>query len=179
MYKNHTIVILHNYYHEKSPEDIKDIGKQAHWISEILQSKGYDTRLMPFSLENLTLLSVMNKNNPIVVFNLVDSASNEESLAYLSSGLLEYMRIPYTGCTLDNLYITTNKVLTKQLLKEASIPTPWWFYRDENKTLLEESVTRFIIKPIKEDASIGLDEYSVVPSQKVIEILHEKKRSLC
>ncbi len=117
----------------------------------------------------------MNKNNPIVVFNLVDSASNEESLAYLSSGLLEYMRIPYTGCTLDNLYITTNKVLTKQLLKEASIPTPWWFYRDENKTLLEESVTRFIIKPIKEDASIGLDEYSVVPSQKVIEILHEKK----
>lgn len=175
MYKNYTIVILHNYCDKNSPQDILDIEIQAKWVSEILQSKGYTTLLMPFSLDNLSLLEKMNKNRSVLVFNLVDAALHEETLSYLPCGILDYMKLPYTGGTLDNLYITSNKVLTKQLLKEAAIPTPAWVCESETKALLDTSIERFIVKPTCEDASIGLDVHSIVASDAVLDILHTKK----
>ena len=174
MNKNNLIVILHNHYDTQSPEDIVDIGRQAQWINEILQAKGYSTLLMSFSLKNLTLLSTMNKKKPVVVFNLVDAAPEEESLSYLTAGLLDYLKLPYTGCSFDNLYITTNKVLTKRLLTNAAIPTPPWIYKDEKEALQDISNTQFILKPTCEDASIGLDENSIVSSDKIISLLQSK-----
>ena len=178
MYTNHTITILHNQIQSTSPEDVLDIERQAKWIAEILQKKGYKTLLVPFSLENLSPLLTMNKDNPILVFNLTDSAPGEENLAYLVPGLLEHMNLPYTGCSLQNLFVTTNKMLAKRVLKASGIDTPPWVCKDETEALQNNSIRRYIIKPISEDASIGLDESSIVSSETVVAELQAKEKTL-
>lgn len=178
MYKNHTITILHNQIHPTSPEDVLDIERQARWIAEILQEKGYKTLLVPFSLEALSMLVAMDRENPILVFNLTDSAPGEENLAYLVPGLLEHMNLSYTGCSLQNLFVTTNKMLAKRVLKAAGIDTPPWVCNGEAEALLDKTIRRYIIKPISEDASIGLDESSIVSSGTVVGKLKAKEEAL-
>ncbi len=178
MYIDHTIIILYNQILSTSPEDVLDIHRQAKWIEEILQGKGYKTLLVPFSLEALSMLATMNSNSPILVFNLVDSAPGEENLAYLVPGLLEHMHLPYTGCTLQNLFVTTNKMLAKRVLKAARIDTPPWVTKDETEALLHSAIKRYIIKPISQDASIGLDESSIVSAEHVVVELKAKEATL-
>ncbi|MFA6682059.1 MAG: ATP-grasp domain-containing protein [Sphaerochaeta sp.] len=178
MYTNHTIIVLHNKTGPSSPEDVLDIERQARWIAEILQQKGYDTLLAAFSLDTIPMLQSMDKENPILVFNLVDSEPGKENLAYLLPGILEHMELPYTGCTLENLFITTNKLLAKRVLKANSIDTPPWICKGEIDALQDRSLTRYIIKPISEDASIGLDESSIVSTESVLMQLSIKEQSL-
>ncbi len=178
MHTNHTIIVLHNQTHPTSPEDVLDIERQAKWIAEILQEKGYKTLLVPFSLDALPRLEAMNRLNPILVFNLVDSAPGEENLAYLVPGLLEHMKLPYTGCSLQNLFVTTNKMLAKRVLKASGIDTPPWVCKGETEALLDSTIRRYIIKPISEDASIGLDESSIVDAGTVVEGLQAKEEAL-
>ena len=178
MYTNHTIIVLHNQILPTSLEDVLDIERQAKWIEEILQEKGYKTLLVPFTLDNLTLLTTMNCDNPILVFNLTDSAPGEENLAYLVPGLLEHMNLPYTGCSLQNLFVTTNKMLAKRVLKAAGIGTPPWVCKDETEALKDSAIKRYIIKPISEDASIGLDESSIVSAETIITELKNKEGTL-
>ncbi|MBN2662178.1 MAG: ATP-grasp domain-containing protein, partial [Bacteroidales bacterium] len=105
---------------------------------------------------------------PDVVFNLFEGIKEHPDLIYLGAGLLESMKIPYTGCTLESIFISSNKVLTKQILCKNSILTPKWFTPQQ---LSKASVqTTYIIKPTSEDASIGITEKSVIqlPANEII-----------
>ncbi len=92
MYTHHTSTVLHNQTDASSPEDVLDIKRQAIWIEQIVQGKGYKTLRVPFSLEKFSMLASLNRENPLLVYNLVDS---EENLAYLVPGILEHMGLPY------------------------------------------------------------------------------------
>ncbi len=178
MYTNHTIIVLHNQTCPTSAEDVLDIERQAIWIAETLQEKGYKTLLVPFSLDTLSKLKAMESNTPLVVCNLVDSEPGNESLAYLVPGILEHMDLPYTGSSLQNLFITTNKMLAKRVMKAHGIATPPWVCRDETESLHDSTIKRYIIKPIAEDASIGLDESSIVSRGSVGAQLEAKEERL-
>lgn len=155
-----TAIILHNRIYENSPEDVLDIIRQAKWLEKILKDCGYKVLLMPFSPESISALSILKEATPIRVINLVDSAPGEESLSYLATGILEYLKIKYTGCSMKSLFITTDKILTKVMLKAAGILTPEWVY--ENETNGFYSGVKYIIKALSEDASIGLTDKSVM-----------------
>ncbi|MDY0290095.1 MAG: ATP-grasp domain-containing protein [Sphaerochaeta sp.] len=178
MYTHHTIAVLHNQTDPTSPEDVLDIERQAIWIEEILREKGYKTLLVPFSLEKLSNLASMDSEKALLVFNLVDSEPGAANLAYLVPGILDHMRLPYTGCSLENLFVTTNKMLAKRVLQAHGIDTPPWVCTGETEALKQSAIKRYIIKPIAEDASIGLDESSIVSSEEVVEKLKTKEKSL-
>ncbi|MFA6336225.1 MAG: hypothetical protein WCX48_11880 [Bacteroidales bacterium] len=175
-----TIIILHNQAHEESPEDVLDIVRQAEWIAEILSGEGYETRLLPFSIQELGNIQRLNQEKPLLVFNLVDSAPGEETLAYLVPGMLDYLRIPYTGCSLDNLYTTTNKMLAKRLLRSQGIDTPDWVCLGEAITMESADNVQYLVKPVSEDASVGLDDDSLVQADcldTVIAAINRKQAS--
>jgi D-alanine-D-alanine ligase len=157
------IIILHNDIKKDSPEDVLDILLQAKWIAEILTEKGYAVRLLPFSFETIAQLANENHTRPPVIFNLVDSAPGEETLSYLIPGILSHFHLPYTGCSLDALFVTTNKLLAKKLMHASGIPTPCWIGLDASTNispLVKDAW--YLVKPIAEDASVGLDDDSLV-----------------
>lgn len=166
--KEETAVILHNKVLDNSPEDVLDIMRQAKWLEKILISLDYKVILMPFSPECISALSILNQATALKVINLVDSAPGEESLAYLATGILEYLKIKYTGCSMRSLFITTDKVLAKRLLKSVNVLTPQWIYENEISDFT--SGVKYIIKPLSEDASIGLSDKSVVNANSLSEL---------
>ncbi len=69
-------------------------------------------------------------------------------------------------------------MLAKRMLQASGIATPPWICRDETEALQDSSIKRYIIKPIAEDASIGLDENSIVSRERIVEQLRIQEENL-
>jgi D-alanine-D-alanine ligase len=155
------IVILHTDVTADASEDELDCLKQAETVSEALQKLGYRTILMPFVLDLGKNIEALRQAHPHVVFNLVETLAGKGSLIYLAPALLDLLNIPYTGCRTDAMYLTSNKPMAKKIMHDAGIETPAWF-TGEGDSFGSTTADTFIVKPCWEDASVGLDENSVI-----------------
>jgi D-alanine-D-alanine ligase len=63
---------------------------------------------------------------PDVVFNLVESLAEADSLVYLPHADLDVLGIPYAGNRTESLFLTTHKLLAKERLRSDGLPTPAW-----------------------------------------------------
>ncbi len=154
-----TAVILINKISETPLEDELDVLVQASEVEAALSELSYrcERVFMDLNLEN-TKNSILDIS-PDLVFNLVETIDKRGDLIYLSPALLGSMHIPYTGCRLDGMFLTSNKILTKQLLALKNIRTPEW-HESTNEFDLNPSKT-YIAKPLWEDASVGINDSSV------------------
>ena len=92
----------------------------------------------------------------------LEGINGQGRLIHLSPALLDYLHSPYTGAPADAMYLTSNKLLAKSLLRDRGIPTPHWL---ADSALEEQDAfngSAFIIKAVWEHASVGLDEDSII-----------------
>jgi D-alanine-D-alanine ligase len=74
-------------------------------------------------------------------------------------GLLEVLKLPYTGSGVLGSALTMDKLRTKQLWKGIGIPTPPWVCLDERtdfSQVINEIGLPLIVKPVMEGSSIGI-----------------------
>lgn len=82
-------------------------------------------------------------------------------------GILEYLKIPYTGSGVLASALAMNKVATKQILTHWGVPTPEW----QNIDLSQQDISKvelklklpIVVKPAREGSTVGL---SIVREQK-------------
>lgn len=99
----------------------KDADHDANLISNYLESLGITVYLYPGNAELPTLLF---RDSPEMVINLVDSIKGDESLSSAIPGVLELLDIPYTGADILGLSLDTNKFLIKKILQQNGVPAP-------------------------------------------------------
>lgn len=92
-----------------------------------------------------------------------------EKFIHFAPTLLEHLNIPYTGGSAHTLYLTTNKLLTKELMRSTNLPTPPWLTQDNITSGQFNLKPPCIIKPVCDDASIGIDENSIVNNIQQLE----------
>jgi D-alanine-D-alanine ligase len=161
-----TAVVLYNRIFETSPEDVIDNRTQAEWISEELEGLGFNVIKMQFTADSIGMLEKLKgTSEDLIAVNLVDSAPGEENLVYLIPAILDYLKIKYTGCSHEALFLTTNKVYTKKILQNNCIDTPEWVYGRENSGFSPNK--KYIIKALCEDGSIGLCDESVIMAESL------------
>lgn len=148
--------------------DEKDSLEQARAILESLGRLGAEAEIRAFSEEHL------KPPYPDFVFNLVESERDGSRLAFAVPAILEARGIPCTGGSSAALRTTTSKIEAKKLMDRAGIPTPAWFSGREESTFPGEG--DYIIKPMDTDASIDLDEDSVVRLRTAEEAERELSR---
>lgn len=157
------IVILHSELALEAGKDELDVLEQIQVVSDALDKMNYPVQVLPFTLNLAEIAEKLQSTRPSLVFNLVETVTGSGRLIYLAPALLDHLQIPYTGSTTEAVFLTSNKVVAKKLLRATGIKTPVWFRRED---LPLGEVTRpdgtFIIKSVWEHASIGLDEGSVV-----------------
>lgn len=129
-------------------------------VFQALTTLGFEVLKLPFSFDLKQIISQLNKIRPYFVFNLVESVEGDGSLIYLATALLDSLNIRYSGSSTEAIFSTTNKVMAKKLLVFNRIPTPGWVYQDHIYDFIEKE--QYIIKPVSEDASIGISDSSVV-----------------
>jgi D-alanine-D-alanine ligase len=162
--KNKKVIILHNAVGADCNPDEADVLHQVALVSEALTDLGYQPEAFPLGINLKGDLERIISREPLFVFNLVESVFDKGELLYIGPALLNALKIPFTGVPVEGLFITTNKVLTKKILKYNGINTPDYFTTAEVIRLKPN--TRYLLKPVSEDGSVGLDEDAVFTTEQ-------------
>ncbi len=145
----------------ESLPDALDVLDQAAAVGKTLEELGWQVRQIPCLLNLEKTRQELLDYAPDLVFNLVESIAGCGNLLHLAPALLDHLGLPYTGADTAALFITGNKLSTKQSLAAAGLPTPAWHQSNSRADNFQENQS-YIIKPVWEDASLGIDLSSVV-----------------
>ena len=165
------IIILHADIPEDAPEDEKDVFQQVKSVSDAITEMDFKPVALPISLNLEKAREDIEKIKPKAIFNLVESLAGTGRFIYMAPALLEFLKIPFSGAGSETMILTTNKILTKERLKSSDIATPDWLIQPKNIAEIQFDPP-YIVKPVNEDASVGLDETSYASTRdKAIELL--------
>lgn len=112
------------------------------------------------------LVSGLRAERPDVVFNLFEGLADDNGTEAYAAGVLEWLGIPFTGSPFQTLCTARTKHLTKYLLQGAGLPTPAFMTVDALPVPPCTIDWPVIVKPATQDASVGLDQGSVVTNQE-------------
>ena len=172
------VAVLHNAVPADAPLEDQDTLIQVAAVAEALAGLGHEPAAVSCTLDLAALEDELLRLRPDVVFNAVESLGGADSLGYLPSAVLDAMGVPYTGNRTEALFLTTHKLLGKQQLRQAGLPTPEWMESRRSiheghqgheggqegfpKTSSCPSCSSWILKGIWEQGSRGLDDEAVL-----------------
>ena len=150
----------------RAREDIKDIADN---IVAVLARHGYPamglgiTEDIPLAIRSLEELA------PAVVFNLCESIRGDNRFEGLLPLLLDLEGISYTGSGAFPLSLALRKDKTKEVLRARGVPTPAAELLDHPDTSRVTLDFPLIVKPVREDASVGICSASVVRDRQALD----------
>jgi D-alanine-D-alanine ligase len=153
-------------FHDASEYGVLD---EVRLIAGFLTTRGYDIEL--FAVEDPSdLADFLKRYKPDVIFNCCESFRGKAALEMNVAAVYELFNVPYTGTPALSLGICLNKGLAKAVFRAHGVPTPGFVVVHPKQTPESARVLSFplIVKPIAEDASIGIDRHCVVHSEAAL-----------
>lgn len=152
------VLIFHSPLPENAPADELDVLHEAAFMQLGLKELGYETEILPFPYDLHTIERILRKHDPVFVVNLVETLFSSGRLVHFAPFLFEHFKVPYTGCPASAMYTTSDKILSKKLMKLAGIPTPEFLTWEALQNHVSRLEKFFLVKSIWEHASFGMDE---------------------
>ncbi|MBK8884305.1 MAG: ATP-grasp domain-containing protein [Bacteroidales bacterium] len=140
-------------------EDELDVLDQVGHIEQNMVEMGINVYRKGITENFMQEIADLAAEKPDFVFNLVESIKNKGELNYFIPALLNMYAIPYSGNSLESIFFTTSKTIASRMMKDAGINNPAAYKPSEMKLLKPGS--RYIVKPIWEDGSLGITADSV------------------
>ena len=160
------VTILHNHDHallEDDPgrEARADVVNVAAAMADAL--RGGRRRIEVKPVDDVTSLADVLTGQPDVIVNLCESLGADSRGESLVPAMLELANVCFTGSSSLSLALSLHKNKAKEILRARGVPTP----ASVVIRRVEELVTvdlpfPLIVKPSREDASVGIDFDSVV-----------------
>lgn len=156
--------------------EIDELRENTEEIGAALQQNGYQTHIIPFSLDLVDVRKQVEAMNPDLIFNLTDSIEGKGNLISIAPMLCEHMGIPFTGAGSMATMTSCDKIISKQILHSAKLPVAAFEREADITGRREELAGPMILKSISEHASYGMFADSVCASRKELQArLAEKK----
>jgi D-alanine-D-alanine ligase len=152
------VVVLYNKPTQGALEDELDILKEVSLVSGCLIELGNQPIELPVTLNLDDAYRSLKALKPDLVFNLAESIENHGAIVYFVPAVLDVLQIPYTGNPTVPMFISAGKTLAKQMLFAAGLPVARTWKPSEISNLPDG---QYILKPLWEEGSLGLDEDSV------------------
>jgi D-alanine-D-alanine ligase len=161
------IPVVHAATRER-PDEI-DTLLSAEAVARALGELGFVTEIVAVDLD-LNHFLALKRQDPILVFNLVDAVRGDGRLAPVIPSLLDAVGLPFTGAHSDAWLETLSKVAIKLKLAREGLPTPD-FSADGARL---DPDAPFIVKAVWEHGSLGLDEDSVVKGADAARVIADR-----
>jgi len=160
------IAVVYHQLPESMAVHQQDILDYVDEISSPLIEAGYEPVPVPVTLDLSDMLARISTIEPLLVFNLVEAIHDLDCLLHLVPSVLEAFRIPFTGVGARGNFLTTDKLLAKDIMRLAGLPTPPW-QRCDALSLSGPTALPLpaIVKPVATDASRDIDERSYCRTQ--------------
>jgi D-alanine-D-alanine ligase len=148
------------------------VWKTEYDVMSTLRGSGHEVRALGAQLDLKPIRDVIERWKPDIVFNLLEEFHGETLYAQNVVGLLELLKVPYTGCNPRGLVLARGKDLSKKLVKYHRVPAPAFHVFPMGRKTKRPQGLEFplIVKSLTEDASRGISQASVVENdEKLVE----------
>lgn len=151
-------------FYQEYPNQIPTHDEVVEHVQEALLSYGYQVSLLPINQSIDRIINGIRTIKPDLIFNLVETFRNNNRFDSNVTALLEMFGIPFTGSNASSLFLSGDKYISKKIFDFHRIPYADFFIVRVGQDV---SVPRgfnypLFVKPVREDASIGIDDNSVV-----------------
>ncbi|MGB3904559.1 MAG: ATP-grasp domain-containing protein [Anaerolineae bacterium] len=159
------VLILYNQVDSLAKGEARDlvsaqgVAIAARAIEEALRPR-HEVACAPVSFDLLEVVSAYDPRE-WVVFNLLEGLGNRADLEAEAAAILERLGYKHTGASSDTIARCIDKAQTKRVLQSQGIPTPAYQVCSDTDTDISVPLPA-IVKPVAEDASLGIDDGAVV-----------------
>jgi len=149
-------------------------------VARALIAKGHEVLMVGVGEELAPMLERLASFEPKVVFNGCEAFRDHARHEYGLAAVLEMHGYRYTGSPPTALLVARNKSLTKKILAYHGIRIPAFAEFHPWERPVRPSALRFplIVKPLLEDASVGIAQASVVEDDdslaERVKFIHER-----
>ncbi len=157
---NRSALIVHNKLSDNPTKDELDVVAQIEAVGGSLKRFGWKVDTLPLTLDLETGRRLIANKKPELIFNLVESLAENDSFISAAPLLYESLHIPYTGSSSATIAVTSDKCISKRIMKAAGIPTPEWQPIEWDDS--GPDIFPFIVKSASDHASIGIDDESII-----------------
>ncbi|MEN3038333.1 MAG: ATP-grasp domain-containing protein [Candidatus Kryptonium sp.] len=169
MFKGAEITVIYNdpTMIEPKPQQIDasitELRGEIEFIVNSLENAGFKVKCLPVYNARKFINDLMNLKTDLI-YNFCEMVELESKEEVFAAGLYELLKIPYTGSPPMTLGLCLDKAKTKIILSHHKIPTAKFEVLDEPLNGYRKVNLNFplIVKPLHEDASVGISERSVV-----------------
>lgn len=160
------VLVLHN--EPTLPESHPDADSEydvldtVECIAQIYGQAGLSVERFGFQHDLRQMLDAVERLRPDVIFNLYEGTAIWPHSEAFVAAALEMTRIPFTGSPAAAIMLARSKTHTKHLLHGAGLPTPRFRDAAADGAAANDLGWPVIVKPSLEDASVGIDQNSVV-----------------
>lgn len=160
------VTILHNHDHSLLEDDPgraarADVLNVAAAMAEALA--GGKRRVEVKGVDDVTSVAEVLTTSPDVVVNLCESLGADSRGEALVPAMLELSNVCFTGSSSLSLALSLHKNKAKEILRARGVPTPAAVVICRVEELVGVDLPfPLIVKPSREDASVGIDFDSVV-----------------
>ena len=133
-------------------------------ILAALAQLGYPAEYLAI-FDNLELIQQKtDQYKPDIIFNLADQFKNNRAFDQNIVSYLATREVPFTGCGASGLTLCKHKAISKKILGYHRIHTPEFVTIARGKHIARPKRLKFpiIVKPLKEEASLGISQASFV-----------------
>jgi len=158
----------------KSPDLL--ILETVEAVESVLAEDGHEVVRIPAN-PDARWVERVRKAKLDLVFNLCEGVDGVAPLEPAVIGALEHLGVPYTGSSSATTSLCLRKHLVNTLLDRAGLPVPRWGTSRRGGSIPTVGFPA-ICKPAAEDASLGVEQRSVVRTARALverlEAMHER-----
>ena len=165
--------------YERLMKEEEDWFTEGHVVAT-LRENDHEVHLGPIHRHPREVTDLVEKIQPDLVWNFVESFRGHRYFESNIVGILELLEVPYTGCGHRCLMLCQDKALSKEILKHHRVHVPRFVVSRLGQPLrrLASSLLPVLVKPLAEEGSVGIsrDSFAETEAQalKRVEFLHER-----
>ncbi len=171
------ITVLYNRdFDHQAPQDDPGFAARAEVegvaeaVAAALSAHGADANLLPVFGHAFRFVARLAEDPPDLVFNLCESLAGDARGELAVPAILDTLGVPYTGSPAVAIALALHKHKAKEILAAAGVPVP----AGAVIRRLEEAAQLglpfpLMVKPAREDASVGISRRSVVHNHEELQ----------